>query len=802
MKKLIYIIFAFISIGMQAQTANGTETKQQAFRSLNPQTVTSVNFLTSMGTDGTMGKINPINLPIPTLVQNALDLKVSKTGEGFNYAIDFDDVLSQNSSLLIGKRTIKPEATRIPIANTTILGWGDSLTEANSGNGSYLYHINALTGFTTVNKGAAGETSTSIKNRFITDAADYDKTVIIWAGRNNYASPATVKADIATMVAALTHTRYLVLGIVNGDFPSEYINQPNWVIINQLNADLKAIYGKRFLDIRTFLVSQHDQTAQDLIDFANDVPPTSLRSDPLHQNVLGAQKEGEYINRYLGVLLGQEEYLQSKDFKYYANLYDNYLHTSGNEIFTGKKSSTNTTNPFTNGFDFINSGPANSKSENFVVSGGGYGSDYTITGTSTGNRFTVTAGTGSRYDVAASQMGVQVVSTGAGSSNFRNTINGSGFGVRSDNNSTGYAYYGVNAVGGIYDFAQNNSTGVLKQLESSTASTGDLLRFTKNGSTTLKFDQNGVKTLVNSPTTSAGGYEFYTRNTTSGAEEKIPSANVQGTITATTSADYYRGDKTFQPLNSAVIGSVLTGFSAGAGTVASTDTVLQGFNKLAGNQAFKANLASPALTGVPTTPTATAGTNTTQVANTIFVNDAISTAISASSADIQDIVDAPTKVALIDGGNSQITMFDGSTDNRTFSGIISNGTGDSSDFNFQNTNCFIRSEVSGYSGLIGVSSGLPRILRTKSGVGTTEIGIEEPVASTTINTPALSVGGTYIYEVQPKEYLVSALPTPTGSDTRFAIVTDALAPSYMVTIVGGGSVVCPVFFDGVSWKAH
>ena len=40
--------------------------------------------------------------------------------------------------------------------------------------------------------------------------------------------------------------------------------------------------------------------------------------------------------------------------------------------------------------------------------------------------------------------------------------------------------------------------------------------------------------------------------------------------------------------------------------------------------ALYAPLASPALTGTPTAPTATAGTNTTQIATTAFVNNAIS----------------------------------------------------------------------------------------------------------------------------------------------------------------------------------
>lgn len=45
----------------------------------------------------------------------------------------------------------------------------------------------------------------------------------------------------------------------------------------------------------------------------------------------------------------------------------------------------------------------------------------------------------------------------------------------------------------------------------------------------------------------------------------------------------------------------------------------------------KANLASPAFTGVPTAPTATAGTNTTQIATTAFVQSTISSGASVPS---------------------------------------------------------------------------------------------------------------------------------------------------------------------------
>lgn len=60
---------------------------------------------------------------------------------------------------------------------------------------------------------------------------------------------------------------------------------------------------------------------------------------------------------------------------------------------------------------------------------------------------------------------------------------------------------------------------------------------------------------------------------------------------------------------------------------------------------------------------------------------------------------------------------------------------------------------------------------------------------------------TYIQSLQPfvlPQYTVATLPSgPLGAT---AYVTDALAPMYNTTVVGGGSSVVQVFFDGTSWK--
>jgi len=74
---------------------------------------------------------------------------------------------------------------------------------------------------------------------------------------------------------------------------------------------------------------------------------------------------------------------------------------------------------------------------------------------------------------------------------------------------------------------------------------------------------------------------------------------------------------------STVTGKAITGFVSGSGTVSAADSILTAINKLDGNTALKAPLASPALTGTPTAPTATPLTNNTQVATTAYVDAAV-----------------------------------------------------------------------------------------------------------------------------------------------------------------------------------
>jgi hypothetical protein len=54
--------------------------------------------------------------------------------------------------------------------------------------------------------------------------------------------------------------------------------------------------------------------------------------------------------------------------------------------------------------------------------------------------------------------------------------------------------------------------------------------------------------------------------------------------------------------------------------------------------------------------------------------------------------------------------------------------------------------------------------------------------------------------IRLKNYTVSTLPSGTQGDTAY--VTDASSPTYLTTVSGGGSTVCPVFYNGSNWVCH
>lgn len=99
-------------------------------------------------------------------------------------------------------------------------------------------------------------------------------------------------------------------------------------------------------------------------------------------------------------------------------------------------------------------------------------------------------------------------------------------------------------------------------------------------------------------------------------------ATKEPTISAGAGTDYWRGDKTWAALNKAAVGlgNVDNTTDANKPVSTATQTALN----------LKAPLANPTFTGVPAGPTATPGTNTTQLATTAYADAAAAAAITAA----------------------------------------------------------------------------------------------------------------------------------------------------------------------------
>jgi hypothetical protein len=109
-------------------------------------------------------------------------------------------------------------------------------------------------GTSVYNQGVGGQTSTQILARFVAFSACFGSPNIFEMGRNEFQTPATVKANIATAVGNLTTTHYLVGSIL----PSATDSAPNLSIISTLNSDITTTYGTRFVDLLTPLQAANE----------------------------------------------------------------------------------------------------------------------------------------------------------------------------------------------------------------------------------------------------------------------------------------------------------------------------------------------------------------------------------------------------------------------------------------------------------------------------------------------------------------------------------------------------------------
>lgn len=197
---------------------------------------------------------------------------------------------------------LNPASTSDIIGATNIDFWGDSLT-LGSGGVSFPSRFATLSGYNIVNDGIGGQTSAQIKTRFDAATSRYPFAHVFWVGKNDVLqslSMTTLKSNIAAMVAALGHTRYVVIGIT----PSKTDTTGNAFAstITTLNSDLTTIYGTRFIDIATYLRTQGDGSGNDNADIASGILPRSLQSDSIHLNTAGYALVASQVYAKLSVL--------------------------------------------------------------------------------------------------------------------------------------------------------------------------------------------------------------------------------------------------------------------------------------------------------------------------------------------------------------------------------------------------------------------------------------------------------------------------------------------------------------------
>jgi hypothetical protein len=166
------------------------------------------------------------------------------------------------------------------------------------------------------------------------------------------------------------------------------------------------------------------------------------------------------------------------------------------------------------------------------------------------------------------------------------------------------------------------------------------------------------------------------------------------------------------------VGGVTPVTSTSWGTILGT---LSAQTDLQGSLDAKANTASPTFTGVPAAPTATAGTNTTQLATTAFVT----AAVPAIATTAQALIPTSTTVALSPDAGREMIMYPGYVQMYGGGNVGTSGTGASASIAFASNRWHAlmgpNTGVAGYAAYVfdysGSSIGMAAMTRGVSALG-------------------------------------------------------------------------------------
>ncbi|RFU49228.1 hypothetical protein D0B32_05320 [Paraburkholderia sp. DHOC27] len=129
---------------------------------------------------------------------------------------------------------------------------------------------------------------------------DYSGDInVIWAGRNdiNTLQTGSTISNIARMAAHVKRGRYIILSILNGAGEGSGTEKYDRVI--SLNQQLAERFPDNFIDIRTVLVDDANDTATDQMDRAADIVPTSLRVDTQHLSAGGYRIVAQHVATFI-----------------------------------------------------------------------------------------------------------------------------------------------------------------------------------------------------------------------------------------------------------------------------------------------------------------------------------------------------------------------------------------------------------------------------------------------------------------------------------------------------------------------
>ncbi len=196
--------------------------------------------------------------------------------------------ISNNSIPASGSVAVTPENNKIIQSGGRVIGYINGIS-------GVLINTAGSYNFTRSNSGAAvtinPNDSTVVFNAALDDIGK--NISVFWPGQNDGRANSynlVVMKNLAAMVARLNSTgkKFVVMSVLGANAGS--IGGAGYNSLMELNNFIRDAYPDNYINIRSTLITKYDSAvAQDVIDYNNDIVPSSLRADAVHLNTAGYQ---------------------------------------------------------------------------------------------------------------------------------------------------------------------------------------------------------------------------------------------------------------------------------------------------------------------------------------------------------------------------------------------------------------------------------------------------------------------------------------------------------------------------------